>query len=153
MENNWHKTFLKITLLVAEHSKCSRLKVASLLVKDNRILSTGINGTPGGTENCQDHFKDIDKTSESFYYDHHIFSEREEIHSEINAILFAAKNGVKINDTILYITISPCINCAKAILTAGIKEIYFIEKYDRNSEGFEYLIKNGIRIQQITLED
>ena len=153
MENNWHKTFLKITLLVAEHSKCSRLKVASLLVKDNRILSTGINGTPRGTENCQDHFKDIDKTSESFYYDHHIFSEREEIHSEINAILFAAKNGVKINDTILYITISPCINCAKAILAAGIKEVYFIKKYDRNQDSIEYLTKQGIRIQQINLGD
>jgi dCMP deaminase len=150
---DWHKTFLKIALLISEHSKCARLKVASLIVKDNRILSTGLNGTPPGIENCQDHFKEHDKTSKQFYNDHHIFSEREEIHSEINAILFAAKNGVKINDTILYITISPCMNCAKAILAAGIKEVYFIEKYDRNSEGFKYLLEKGIKIQQINLGD
>jgi dCMP deaminase len=150
---DWHKTFLKIAVLVSEHSKCSRLKVASLIVKDNRILSTGINGTPPGTENCQEHFKNVDITSPQFYHDHHIFSEKEEIHSEINAILFAAKNGVKINDTILYITISPCMNCAKAIITAGIKEVYYIEKYDRNQESIEYLTKKGIKIKQINLGD
>ena len=153
MENNWNKTFLKIALLIADHSKCARLKVASLIVKDNRILSTGINGTSPGVENCQEHFKGVDFTSQKFYNDHHIFSEREEIHSEINAILYAAKNGVKINDTILYITISPCMNCAKAILAAGIKEVYYAQKYDRNQEGIEYLSKNGIKIQQITLEN
>lgn len=88
-------------------------------------------------------------TSEEFNIRHHIFSEAFEIHAEINAISYAAKAGRELNKADMYITLSPCVGCAKAIISSGIKNVYFLEKYDRSAEGIIRLEQNGLICKKI----
>jgi len=73
----------------------------------------------------------------------------EVIHAEANAIYFCAKNGLKTNGTVLYTTMSPCVQCALAIIQAGIKKVYYREKY-RDTSGIDFLKKNGIPVIQLS---
>lgn len=145
----WHKTFLRIAKEISTHSTCARIKVGSILVKDKRIRSIGYNGAPSGEQHCCDYFAGEDFTSESFKKKHGEWSKINENHGESNCILAAAKEGISTNNASLYITLSPCIDCAKQILSAGIKEVYYIDEYDRDITGIEYLKKSGIKISQI----
>lgn len=86
---------------------------------------------------------------EEFSRRHHIFSEAFETHSEINAISYAAKVGRSLQDSTMFISLSPCEDCAKAIIAAGIKKVYYLEKYDRSAEGITRLNQNGIICSQI----
>ena len=122
-----HKVYLKIAQTLATLSHCVSYQVAALIVKDGRILSTGINGTPTGFTNCDDIFEKENFEREK----HHEFSEDFEVHAELNAIIFAAKNGISINGGTLYSKTQPCKNCLKAICQTGIKKIVFYEKYDK----------------------
>jgi len=83
------------------------------------------------------------------YADHHKFSEKNEIHAEQNAIGFASRNGLSTKDSDLYISVSPCIYCAKLIWAAGIKNVYYIEEYDRSIEGIEFLNENNIKCKEL----
>lgn len=145
----WHKTFLKIAKIISLHSTCKRIQVGAILTKDSRIISTGYNGTPSGKKHCNEIFKNADLTSENFKKEHGEWSKINELHGESNCILSASKNGISTKDTVLYITLSPCIDCAKQILSAGIKEVYYIDKYDRDITGIKYLQDSGIKISQI----
>ncbi len=128
-----HKVYLKMCIELAALSKCSRNKVASMLVNNGRIISTGLNGTPSGHINCIEHFKDHDKTTEEYKKEHSAWSLKHEIHGEMAAIGFAAKNGIEIvSGTVLYCTHEPCDNCLKHIAGVGIKEIYYASKYYHN---------------------
>ena len=101
---NKDKVFMNIANEISKLSHCVSFKVGAILVKDSRILSTGINGTPRGFQNCDDLFD-----SENFdRAEHHKFSESFEIHAETNAILFAASNGISIKDSVMYSTHHPC---------------------------------------------
>ena len=148
---DWNKTFIKIALLYAEHSKCLRKKVAAVLVKDKRIICSGLNGTASGTENCCDHFKDYDLTSKEFYNDHGKWSKENALHAEQNCLAICLKNGLSTEECTMYLTLSPCLDCAQLLFVAGIKEIYYLEKYDRDTSGTDYLKKNNIKIEQIIL--
>lgn len=86
---------------------------------------------------------------EEFNRRHHIFSEAFEIHSEINAISYAAKVGRDLKDCTMFVSLSPCENCAKAIIAAGIKEVFYLEKYDRSPEGILRLEQNGIACKKL----
>lgn len=155
---NKHKLFISIAELVAEQSTCCRLHVGAVLVKDSRVISMGYNGVPSGQKHCEDCFVDIYKEqfsdkyptqeefmkSKDFYDTHGKFSNDNELHAEQNALLFAAKNGIATAGATLYVTWSPCINCAKIIVTAGISKIYYKHLYDRNQEGLVLLANNGI---------
>ena len=145
----WHKTFLKIATVISQHSTCSRIKVGAVLTKDYRIISTGYNGVPSGKQHCNEIFKNVDITSDEFKKQHGEWSKTNELHGESNCILAAAKNGISTKDTILYITLSPCIDCAKQIVSAGIKEVYFLEKYDRDQTGIKYLKESKVKVTQI----
>lgn len=138
-------TFKKILKVFEQRSTCIRLKVAAIIVKDGRIISTGWNGVPSGMIHCKEYFKD--KSIEN----HHDFSEKYEIHSEANAISFAAKTGISTNNSILFVSLSPCVNCAKLIIQSGIKEIYYITKYDNEDSNIaiENLLKNNIKVIKI----
>ena len=148
--NKIHKVFLKIAEDLSELSHCVSHKVGVIIVKDNRILSTGLNGTPTGFVNCDETFDEEDFDRE----EHHKFSEMFEIHAETNAILFAAKNGISIEGAILYSTLHPCYNCLKMICNSGIKEIYYKDDYDlfvHDHKIDELLKKSGIKLHKITV--
>ena len=161
---NKHKLFTKMAELVAEQSTCCRMHVGAVLVKDNRVISIGFNGTASGQEHCEDYFVKVYKTnyaqqfatfedyhaSRIFYDEHGKFSNENELHAEQNAILFAAKNGISTTGSTLYVTVSPCIHCAKVIVAAGITRVFFKTLYDRSQDGLIFLEKNGIECRQLT---
>lgn len=96
---------------------------------------------------CDDHFDDFDMNSEHVKEMHHTFSKKYELHAEQNCIAYSAKAGVGIdNDCELYITTSPCQDCAKLIVAAGIKKVIFRDKYDRDTEGIEFLKAAGVKV-------
>lgn len=146
---SWDKTFMGTAKLMAEHSTCKRLHVGAAIVKEKRVISCGYNGTPSGMEHCCDVFKDVDLTTQENREKHHEFSEKYEIHAEQNAICYAAKEGIEIEGCTIYTTTECCLNCAKAIVAAGIKRVVFGEKYNRTSEGTDFLIKSGIKVEQL----
>lgn len=153
--------------LVAEQSTCCRLHVGAVLVKDSRVISIGFNGTASGQVHCEDYFRELyqkdykDKfpsyeeftASRTFYDLHGKFSIDNELHAEQNAISFAAKNGISTEGGTIYVTWSPCVHCAKVIVSAGIKKVFFKNLYDRSQEGIYFLQRNGIECHHLTDED
>jgi dCMP deaminase len=128
-------------------SSCVSYKVGCVFVKDGRILSTGYNGTPAGYKfNCDKMFPNYNPETDR--EKHKEFSSMYEIHSEINAILFAAKNGIKLEGSSVYCTVEPCKDCLKAIIQLGVKKIIFLNYYDGNDSIRELQIKfckdNGV---------
>lgn len=133
-----HLTFMRILNEFSKLSHCVSKKVAAMAVKDGRIIATGINGTAPGYTNCDDIFDE-----NSFDRDlHHQFSNTYEVHAEMNMILYAAKNGISLNDATLYCSMMPCWNCIKHISVTGIKNIIYSTKYDMLSEKDEYAIQD-----------
>lgn len=121
-----NEVYMKVAFDIAELSHCVSYKVGAILVKDGRILSTGINGTPEGFQNCDAVFN----RNHFDRQDHHQFNEHFEIHAEINAIIFAARHGISIENAIMYSTLHPCHNCLKVLCNSGIKKIYYCDEYD-----------------------
>ena len=152
-ELKWHKTFIKIALEIANHSTCCRKQVACLLVKNNVIISTGYNGTPSGQKHCNEYFTPSMISRPDFMEKHRIFSNRYEVHSEQNAIAQAAKNEVNPEGATAYVTLSPCLSCAKLLITAGIKKVFYYEKYDRDTSGIDLLKEANIQVERITLKE
>lgn len=140
----YKNTFKDILTVLENNSTCARLKVSSIIVKDDRIISMGWNGVPSGHKHCEDIFKDPDFSDKDLYHQHHIFANENELHAEQNAISFAAKNGIKTDGASLYVSISPCDNCAKLIIAAGIKNVFYKKVYDRSSVGLLLLKKSNI---------
>ena len=133
---------------VEQSSTCGRLQVGELIVKDGRVISMGGNGVPSGQDHCREHFekKGWDVSTEYLSDEHHKFATRNEIHAEQNAIAYAAKSGISTDGAEMYITYSPCRDCAKLVVAAGIEEVYFTNEYDRDCEGVEFLKRNKIKV-------
>ena len=131
-------------------STCERLKVGAVITKNNRIISTGYNGVPSGLQHCCEIHKGIDFSTPENNEMHKKFSAHYELHAEQNAIVEAAKNGIALNDSILYTTVEPCDYCRKLIAQSGIKKVYYRYKYDRNHiESDSIAEKLGLLIEQI----
>ena len=121
--------YMNIAFAVSLRSTCMRRKVGSIIVKDNRILSTGYNGSPHGMENC------INNPNLCYRSKHNIPSGKDlhlcrANHSEVNAIMSALKTGEDLKGAAIYVTTSPCSNCAKMIIQSGITEVYYIDGYE-----------------------
>ncbi len=159
-------TLMQIAYLVSQESKCVSWKVGAVIAKNGRIISTGYNGSPSGGINCCDHAKDENWLSPRYTSvpphnnrmvlksecraDHSSWSKLNEIHAELNAILYAAKNGTSIDGATMYVTLSPCSECAKAIANSGIKQLVYSELYDKNEPGWqEILLSAGITVYSI----
>ena len=135
---NLHVTYLKMAKVYSEMSYAKRKKVAAIVVKDGRIISTGYNGMPAGFDNeCESFSKSTQFSPQT---------KPEVIHAEANAILFAAKNGQSTNDCVLYLTMSPCVECAKMIIQSGIKSVHYLENY-RDASGVHLLTKANISVK------
>ncbi|WP_458700333.1 deoxycytidylate deaminase [Sulfurospirillum sp. 1307] len=139
------KNFINIAHEIARASKCVSKQVGAVIVKDGRILSTGYNGTPSGYVNCCDYW-DGKYTNE-----HHEWSKTYEIHAEMNAIIWAAREGISIKGATIYVTLEPCSDCSKNIIASGIKRIVYDKSYEHtNSKIVTKFIKdNGVIIEQI----
>jgi dCMP deaminase len=144
------KTFRDVLHIFEARSTCIRLNVAAIIIKDGRIISTGWNGVPSSCIHCKEKFKNI-LQDENFFIMHHKFSFENEIHAEQNAIAFAAKNGISTNNSSIFISASPCSSCAKLIISAGIKEVYYLKEYDKEDGklAIELLKKHNINLFNI----
>lgn len=134
--------FIKTAFLLAENSNCVSHHVGAVIVKDNRIISMGYNGAPPGLPNCSDIFNKTDFIRE----EHSKWSADNEIHAEMNALMFAAKHNVEVDGCDLYATISPCNDCLKNITMSGIKNVYYLYKYDR-------VKMNTILLRKVNVEE
>ncbi len=123
---SWNTYFMDITRLVAKRSTCLRRAVGAVVVKDRRILSTGYNGAPINVTHCVDAGCLREKLNVPSGEKHELCRG---IHAEQNAIIQAAYHGVSIKGATLYCTNLPCSICAKMIINAGIKTIYYVEGY------------------------
>lgn len=140
-ENKQHildKRYLKMAKIWAENSYCQRRKVGALVVKDQMIISDGYNGTPSGFENVCEDENNVTKP----YV----------LHAEANAITKIARSGNSSEGATMYITASPCIECAKLIIQAGIKRVIYSEKY-RIEDGISLMKKAGIEVVYIDLNE
>lgn len=139
------------SLLQAYNTKstCARVQVSAIIVKGGRVVSTGWNGVPSGHQHCEDVFAGLDMTNEEVKLKHKEFSEKNEVHAEQNCLASAARNGVSTEGCTLIVSISPCTACAKLIIACGIKEVYYMQPYDRETYGLELLVKSGIKVEQI----
>ena len=134
---SWHKYFMNIAKEVAARSTCSRKAVGAVIARDKQILSTGYNGSIKNMPHCIDVGCDI--------VDGHCVAT---VHAEANAIIQAAKNGVNINNSDIYVTASPCWNCFKLIANSGIKRIIYGEFY-RDEKSLEISKKCHVELVHI----
>ncbi|MCK9446387.1 deaminase [bacterium] len=123
--------FLKTAYLLGQESKCVSKKVGAIIVLNGRIVSTGYNGTPPGFINCCDKFPQYNPNVHR--EEHHKWSLMYEIHAEMNAIAFAARNDIGIEGAEIYTILQPCDQCLKNIIAAGIKKIYYLIPYDKST--------------------
>lgn len=131
------KRYLKMAAIWAENSYCERRKVGALIVKGKMIISDGYNGTPAGFENICEDENDITKA----YV----------LHAEANAITKVAKSNNSSDNSTLYVTTSPCMECSKLIIQSGIRRVVFSDKY-RISDGLDLLKRAGIELIYVDLE-
>lgn len=129
--------YLKMASVWAQNSYCKRRQVGALLVKDKMIISDGYNGTPSGFENnCED------ENNTTFPY---------VLHAEANAITKVAKSNNSSEGATLYVTSSPCMECSKLIIQAGIKRVVFYDNYHK-TDGIDLLRMAHIEVLQVELE-
>ena len=134
MKQKFIDLYFDIAERISELSYAKRLKVGAVIVKNNRILSYGYNGTPAGFDNdCE------------YWDDGHIVTKPEVIHAEMNAILKVTKSTESTEGSDLFLTHSPCMNCAKIVYQAGVSNLYYIHDY-RDSAGLDFLRVNGIAV-------
>lgn len=143
-------TYMKTAKLFAEHSYAKRRKVGAVIVKDDRIISIGYNGMPTGwTNDCED------VVTPSLPYlqgdGPTLKTKPEVLHAESNAIAKLAKSSESGNGASLFVTCSPCLDCAKLIYQSGIQEVFYNQKY-RNDDGIEFLTKCNIPVKKLEIE-
>lgn len=130
-----HETYLSIAQIISFRGTCQRAKVGCVITQDNRIVATGYNGPLGSIEcngvNCNllEHCKNA-------------------VHAEANAIAFAAREGISLKNSTLYCLYSPCADCAKLIIQAGIIRVIYREQYSP-IDGYRLLIANGLATEKI----
>ncbi len=140
--------FMKMAFLAASRSTCLRRKVGAVLVKDKHVLSTGYNGPPKGLKHCNE--------TGCLREQRRIPSgERHEIcrglHAEQNAIIQAALFGISIKDSILYVTNTPCVVCAKMLINAGVSEIIYEGEYP-DDLATEMLAESKVKLKKVRTE-
>ena len=136
-KSKFDRRYLEMAAVWAKNSYCTRRQVGAILVKDRMIISDGYNGTPAGFENVCEDENGVTKP----YV----------LHAEANAITKVAKSGNSSDGATLYITDSPCMECAKLIIQAGIRRVVYAREY-RIVDGVDLLRRAGIEVEKIEVE-
>src|SRR5207302_2567429 len=144
----WDSYFMHIARNVASRSNCLKRKVAALIVKDGRIISTGYNGTPRHTKNC---FQGGCPRCNAVGPSGQGLSECYCSHGEENAIVQAAYHGISIKGLILYTTFCPCLLCTKMIINAGVVEVVYNQGYPLASPAQALLKEAGVKVRKVNL--
>jgi dCMP deaminase len=146
---SWDEYFMNIAKVVASRSNCMKRKVAAIIVKDKRVVSTGYNGTPRGTRNCNEGGcpRCNSLAASGTALDECLCS-----HGEENAIVQASYHGMSLKDAIIYTTFAPCLQCAKMIINSGIREVIFNMDYPLNGSAFRLFQEAGIFIRKLKVE-
>ena len=149
IRHDWGPYFMSIAGVAATRSNCSRRQVAAVIVRDCRIISTGYNGTPRGVRNCCDGGcprcnSDVPSGTG--------LTECLCSHAEENAIVQAAYHGIAVKDAILYTTFSPCLQCAKMIINAGIREVIYHRRYSIDQTSLALLREAGVKVRPLEPE-
>ncbi|MDI9879707.1 deoxycytidylate deaminase [Flectobacillus longus] len=139
--------YMELAVNIAKRSHCIKAQVGAVLARDTRIISIGYNGPPSGTHNCDEEFPEHGCARDSKG------SCSLALHAEQNAILFAAKNGSQVDGATLYVTLSPCIACARIIFSMKISKVVFLDSYAQYKglvadEGVDFLRKFGVEVIQ-----
>lgn len=134
---------------LARRSHCVKAQVGAVLTKDTRIISIGYNGPPAGTHNCDEEFPEAGCARDAKG------SCSLALHAEENAILYASKNGADLEGSTLYVTLSPCLPCARLIFSSGIKKVLYRNSYAAykglaSDEGVDFLNRFGVETLQIS---
>ena len=143
MKAKFKQAFMKTAYVFAELSSAIKLKVGAVVVKDDRIISLGYNGTPTGWDNvCELEIINFQDGSVQ------LKTKSEVIHAEMNALMKLASSTESGKGAAIFITHSPCMECAKGIYQTGITEVYYTDAY-RNVDGIEFLQKCGITVEKL----
>ena len=139
--------FMNLASDLAKRSHCVKAQVGAVLTKDTRIISIGYNGPPAGTHNCDEEWPEEGCPRDSKN------SCSLALHAEENAILYASKNGSSLEGATLYLTLSPCISCARLIFSSGIKQVWYKHSYAQykglpSDEGVDFLNKFGVKTEK-----
>lgn len=144
MKQHFIEAYMDTAKRFAELSKARRLKVGAIIVKDGRIISIGYNGMPAGWDNnCEDEI--IEEYDEKFIKT--LKTKAEVLHAESNAISKLARSSESGEGSDLFITHSPCIECAKLIFQSGVRRVFYGENY-RDDAGLQFLEKSGVIVEQ-----
>lgn len=146
---DWDQYFMDIARVVATRSNCMKRKVAAIIVRDKRVISTGYNGTPRGTRNCNEGGcpRCNNMAASGTSLDECLCS-----HGEENAIVQASYHGVSLKDAIIYTTFAPCLMCAKMIINSGIREVVYNLDYPLNDSSFRLFKEAAISARQLKVE-
>ncbi len=144
---DWDEYFMNIAQVTSLRSNCMKRKVAAVIVRDKRVISTGYNGTPRGVKNCSDGGC---PRCASFAASGANLSECLCSHAEENSIVQAAYHGVSIKDGTLYTTFSPCLICTKMILNSGLSEVVYNADYPMGELPLSLLREAGITVRQVS---
>jgi dCMP deaminase len=144
----WDEYFMDIAKVVATRSNCMKRKVAAIIVKDRRVISTGYNGTPRGARNCNEGGcpRCNGMAASGTALDECLCS-----HGEENAITQAAYHGISLKGSTLYTTFAPCLQCTKLIINSGIVEVVYNKEYTLNGRALSLLGECGVALRQFTV--
>jgi dCMP deaminase len=139
--------FMELAVNLAKRSHCIKKHVGAVLTKDTRIISIGYNGPPAGTHNCDLEFPDTGCARDSKG------SCSLALHAEQNAILYAVKNNTSVEGSTLYVTLAPCLPCARIIFSMGIAKVVYLFSYAEykgigSDEGVDFLRKFGVKVDR-----
>lgn len=146
---SWDEYFMNIAKVAATRGNCSRRQVAAVIVRDHRVISTGYNGTPRGVRNC---FEGGCPRCSSNAPSGTSLSECLCSHAEENAIVQAACYGIAVKGATLYTTYSPCLQCAKMIINAGISEVIYYQHYTIDNVSLALLKEAGVVVRPLNDE-
>lgn len=138
---SWDHYFMAQSHLLALRSTCTRLTVGATIVRDNRMIAGGYNGSIAGGTHCID--------EGCYVIDHHCVRT---IHAEMNAILQCAKFGVPTANAEIYVTHFPCLQCCKSIIQAGIRAVYYAEDYKNHPYAIELFEQAGVKTKKVEIE-
>ncbi|TLS39339.1 ComE operon protein 2 [Pseudalkalibacillus caeni] len=139
---SWDQYFMAQSHLLALRSTCTRLAVGATIVRDNRIIAGGYNGSVSGGVHCID--------EGCYVIDGHCVRT---IHAEMNAVIQCAKFGIPTNGAEIYVTHFPCLNCCKGLIQSGIKKVYYAEDYKNHPYALELFENAGVQVEQVELEE